>query len=78
MYWLREEEEELTWDEVNLFQNDISKGMASTALLAETELHSELEAVLRLDCPEGIGEKRWNQVKERTRRLRERLDSLET
>ena len=29
MYWLREEEEELTWDEVNLFQNDISKGNSS-------------------------------------------------
>ena len=52
--------------------------LETAALLAETELHSELEAVLRLDCPEGIGEKRWNQVKERTRRLRERLDSLET
>lgn len=35
MYWLREEEEELTWDEVNLFQNDISKGMASTALVGD-------------------------------------------
>ena len=49
--------------------------LETAALLAETELHSELEAVLRLDCPEGIGEKRWNQVKERTRRLRERLAS---
>ena len=49
--------------------------LETAALLAETELHSELEAVLRLDCPEGIGGKRWNQVKERTRRLRERLAS---
>lgn len=35
MYWLKEEEEDLTWDEVNLFQNDISKGMASTALVGD-------------------------------------------
>ena len=32
--------------------------LETAALLAETELHSELEAVLRLDCPEGIGEKK--------------------
>ena len=58
MYWLKEEDEPLTWDKVNLYQNDISSGMASTALVGEA-----LHEYGKIHTPElttqGMAAKAW-------------------
>ena len=43
--------------------------LETAAYLAQTELQVDLGSVLRMERPEGIGESRWLQVKERTERL---------
>lgn len=35
MYWFKDAESDVSWKDINLFDNDISKGMASTALVGD-------------------------------------------
>ena len=35
MYWFKNEEDPVSWEQINLFENDISKGMAATALVGD-------------------------------------------
>lgn len=35
MYWFKNEEDDITWEAINLFENEISKGMATTALVGD-------------------------------------------
>ncbi len=58
MYWFKEEEEKLEWKDVSLFQNDISKAMASTALVGDV-----LRENGKIHTPElttqGVAAKAW-------------------
>ena len=60
MYWFKEKEEEkeLVWSEVSLFRNDISRGMASTALVGDV-----LRERGKIHTPElttqGVAAKAW-------------------
>lgn len=35
MYWFKNEEDDVSWEQINLFDNEISKGMAATALVGD-------------------------------------------
>lgn len=58
MYWFKEEESDLTWKEVNLYHNPISKAMASTALVGDV-----LRETGKIHTPElttqGVTAKAW-------------------
>lgn len=45
--------------------------LETAALLAQTELHVDLNRILRMERPEGISEKQWSQVQRRTAELDE-------
>ena len=45
--------------------------LETAALLAQTELHVDLNRILQMEQPEGISEKQWNQVQRRTAELDE-------
>ena len=52
--------------------------LETAALLAQTELHADLSNISRMERPEGISEKQWQQVKKRTAALEERYRLYET
>lgn len=58
MYWFKDEEDKITWSDINLFKNDISKGMASTALVGDA-----LKEKGKIHTPElttqGVTAKAW-------------------
>lgn len=58
MYWFKEDGEELDWKDVSLFRNDISRAMASTALVGDV-----LREYGKIHTPElttqGVAAKAW-------------------
>lgn len=58
MYWFKDETEEISWNDVNLIKNEISRGMASTALMGDV-----LKENGKIHTPElttqGVTAKAW-------------------
>lgn len=60
-YWMKSEEEQVTWNQVSLFQNPLEKAVASTALLGVNGMFRPL--IQRIHTPEftvqGMAAKAW-------------------
>lgn len=48
-----------------------SMDLSTAAMLAQTELHTDLTSLLLMDCPEGLNVKEWEEVQSRTVALHE-------